>query len=171
MARWLYLLTAFVALAAWAGAQGPVPSAPLSAEDKLRLLRANSTLIDNLVRDGVAMSTASDPVDRAERCRYTARTLVNAIQDAARAEDAARVAELTTLFRSVVVEGLIPTLNDAKQNVTPESPGAKKLGEVQTNSVRDVTDLKAAATTGKLADNPHVKAALKQIDELNEQLK
>ena len=65
MARWAYLLTAFVALAAWAGAQGPVPPAPLSAEDKLRLHRANSTLIDNLVNDGVAMSGVGDPVERA----------------------------------------------------------------------------------------------------------
>jgi len=168
MVRWAYLLTAFVALAAWAGAQGPVPPAPLSAEDKLRLHRANSALIENLVNDGVAMSSVGDPVDRADRCRSAARSLVNAIQDAARTEDAERIAELTGLFRVVLLEGLIPTLNDAKRNVTPESPGAKKLREVRDNSVRDVNDLKAAATAGKLAENPRVKEALKQLDDLPE---
>jgi hypothetical protein len=171
MARWFYLLTVFVALAAWAGAQNPAPPAQLSAEDRLRLLRANSTLIENLVNDGVAMSNVGDPVDRAERCRSAARSLVNAIQDAARAEDAERVAELATLFRTVVAEGLIPTLKDAKQNVAPKSPGEKKLRDVRDNSARDVTDLKAATATGKLADNPRVKEALKGVEELSEQLK
>ena len=67
---------------------------------------------------------------------------MNEIEKAARVEDAERVAELTGLFRMAVSEGLIPMLNDTKQNVTPESPGAKKLREVRDNSVRDVNDLK-----------------------------
>jgi hypothetical protein len=167
MVRWCYLLTAFVALAAWAGAQNPTPPAQLSAKDKLRLHRANSTLIENLVNDGVAMSNVGDPVDRAERCRSAARSLVNAIQDAARAEDAERVAELAGLFRTVVLEGLLPTLNDAKQNVTPKSPGEKKLRDVRENSARDVNDLKAATATGKLADHPRVKEALKGLNDLD----
>ena len=129
MARWLYLLTVFAVLAAWAGAQNPAP--PLSAEDKLRLLKANGTLIDNLVRDGVALSAADRPEDRAARCRSASLALANAIQQAAAAEDADRVAELTALFCDLVRDGLVPTIDDGQRVVPPESPSAKKLREVR----------------------------------------
>jgi hypothetical protein len=172
MARWVYLLTAFVALAAWAGAQGPVPPAPLSAEDKLRLLKTNSTLIDELVRDGVEMSKAGQPVDRAYNCRQASRALVNAIRDAATAEDAERVAVLMGLYRELVRDGLVPTLEEAKVGITPNSPADVQLKGVRGQYATDVSDLRKFATsTGKLADNPRVKDALKQLDELTEQPK
>ena len=63
MVRWAHMLSAFVALAARAGAQNPVPAQPpLSAEDKLRLLKANGALIDNLVRDGVVSHSAAKQI-------------------------------------------------------------------------------------------------------------
>jgi hypothetical protein len=170
MARSLYLLIAFVALAAWAGAQGPMPPPPLSAEDKLRLHRSNSALIGELVRDGVKMSRAGRTVDRAARCRDASQSLVNAIKEAAKAENAERVAELTALYRDLVRDGLVPVMAEVKRNVTPESPDAKALGEVRGHAVRNVSDLKTAIPTGKLADSPRVKDALKQLDELAEQL-
>ena len=111
--RWLCLLGTFAVLAAWAGAQNPAP--PLSAEDKLRLLKSNSTLIDNLVNGGVELSRADTPVKRVEQCRNASRSLVNAIRHAADANDAERVAELTGLFREFVREGLAPTIEDAKR--------------------------------------------------------
>jgi hypothetical protein len=171
MFRWAYLLTAFVALAAWAGAQGPVPPAPLSPEDKLRLLRTNGALIDSLVNDGVAMSVAGGPEARAERCRSASLALVNAIRAAAEAGEAERVAELTGLFRVVVRDGLVPTINDGLNTVPAQSPAAVKLREVRGLAAADVTDLRAAAATGKLADSPRVRDALKQLDELTEALK
>ena len=172
MVRWAYLLTAFVALAAWAGAQGPAPAAPLSAEDKLRLLKANSALIDSLVSDGVAMSGSDTPVKRVEHCRSASRSLVNAILEAARGEDAERVAELTGLLRTVVSEGLVPTLEEAKRGVTPKSPADVKLREVRANAAKDMSDVKAAIpATGKVGDSPRVKDALKQLDDLADALK
>ena len=161
MARWLYLLSAFTVLAAWAGAQNPAP--PLSPEDKLRLLQANSTLIDNLVRDGVALSAADTHEDRAARCRSASLALANEIQKAATADDAERVAELTDLFRDVVKDGLVPTITDGLSAVNPVSPAAVKLREVRGEAVRDVTNVKTA--TGKWAANPRVRDALKQLDE------
>ena len=172
MARWAYLLTAFVALAAWAGAQGPAPAAPLAAEDKLRLLKANAALIDNLVRDGVAMSGSDTPVKQVEHCRNASRSLVNAILDAARAEDAERVAELTGLLRTVVAEGLVPSLEEAKRGITPQSPADLKLREVRASAAQDMSDLKAALpAAGKAGDSPRVKDNLKQLDDLTDALK
>ena len=172
MVRWAYILTAFVALAAWAGAQGPAAPAPLSAEDKLRLLKANNALIDDLVRDGVAMSSSETPVKRVEHCRSVSRSLVNAILRAAESEDAERVAELTGLFRTVVSEGLVPTLEAAKRGVPPQSPADLQLREVRSKSVEDVNELKAKIpTAGKVGNNQRVKEALKGLDELADALK
>lgn len=166
MARWVYLLTVFAGLAAWAGAQNPAPA--LSAEDKLRLLKANGALIDELVRDGVALAAADTPEKRAEECRRSSLALANAIQDAAAANDADRVAELTGLFRDVVRDGLAPTITHGLAVVNPQSPAAKKLREVRTYATDDLTKVKAA--TAKL-DHPRLKDAAKQLDELGELLK
>jgi hypothetical protein len=171
MVRWVSMLVAFTVLAAWAGAQNPVAQT-LSPEDKLRLLRTNSALLDDLVRDGVAMSATSDPVQRAVRCREASLSLVAAVGEAARAEDAERVAELTGLFREVVRDGLVPTMNEARQSVPPQSPGAQKLRDLQTLATNDVSGLKTAIpASGKVGDNPRVKDARKQLDELTEALK
>lgn len=170
MARWLYLLTAFAGLAAWAGAQNPAP--PLSAEDKLRLFKANGALIDELVRDGVAMSAADTPEKRAEECRKSSLALANEIQRAVTADDAERVVELTGLFHNVVRDGLAPTITDGLNTVNPTSPAAKKLREVRGNAAADVSGLKAVIpANGKLAENPRVKDSLKQLDEIAELLK
>jgi hypothetical protein len=171
MARWVYMLVAFTVLTAWAGAQNPAQPA-LSAKDRLHLLRANSALIDNLVSEGVKMSAASDPVQRAERCRGAARSLANSIEQAVKAEDAERVAELTGLFRELVHDGLVPTMNEARESVPPQSKAAEQLAQLRSHAANDVKDLKTAIpASGKLSDNPRVKDALKQLDELAEVLK
>jgi flagellar basal body rod protein FlgC len=98
--------------------------------------------------------------------------LVNAIQQAAADQDAERVAELTGLFRTVVADGLVPTLADAKHAIPPGSPDAERLGKVRESSVNDLSQLKAAVSaTSKVGDNPRVKDALKQLDDLTEALK
>lgn len=170
MARWFYLLLAFAALSAWAGAQNPAP--PLSAEDKLRLLRANSTLLEHLVRGGVALASPDTPEKKAEDCRGAALALANAIHDAAAADDAERVAELTPLFRDLVRDGLVPTINDGLKVVTPESPAAKKLRAVRGYAVEDVAKVKARLSAGsKLTDNARVRESLKELDQLANELK
>jgi hypothetical protein len=169
MSRWAYLLVAFVALAAWAGAQGPAPEPQLSPADQVRLLKANGTLIGNLVDHGVQLAGADRIENRAEECHKAALALANAIRDAAARQDAERVAELTTLFRDVVRDGLLPTLKQGKETVSPQSPAAEKLRKVSEAATKDVTDLKAAIpTTGKVGENARVRDALKGLDELKE---
>lgn len=166
MARACYLLTVFAALSAWAGAQNPAAPAPLTAEDKVRLMRANGTLVDTLVRDGLTLSRATNPEDRATQCRGAALSLLRAIEDAAKAEDAERVAELTGLYREVVRDGLLPTIAEAQVGVTPESPAGQRLRGLRLSTTNDLTGLKAAIPAGKIADNPRVRDALKSLDEL-----
>jgi DNA primase len=171
MARWVYILFTLTTLCAWVGAQGPAPATP-SAADQLRLLKSNSVLIENLVDHGVSLSNANTPVQRAEHCRAAAKTLANAIQDAATKQEAERIAELTGLFREVVRDALVPTLRDAQTNIAPESPDAKRLRELRELANADLAVLKAAIpTTGKVAENARVKSALKQLEELTESLK
>lgn len=172
MARWASIVAVLAALAAWAGAQGPPPAAPLTAADRLRLLKANGTLIDNLVDHGVELSRAGAVEERADQCRRAARALASAIQDAAARQEAERVAELTGLFREVVRDALLPTLDHGKQTVTPDSPAGRRLREVRSASARDVSDLRAALpATGKVADNARVKEAVKELDSFGERLK
>lgn len=171
MTRLPHALLAFVLLSAWAGAQNGAPPA-LTAEDKVRLFRENSALIESLVNDGVALSAAETPVKRAEHSRSAARALVNAIAQAASAEDADRVVELAGLFRTVARDAVVPALDDAKRVVTPESPDGKKLRELREQAARDVSDVKAAAPpASKWSASPRVKDALKALDEIANALK
>jgi hypothetical protein len=169
MTRWPHTLLAFVLLSAWAGAQNGAPPV-LTAEDKVRLFRENVTLIESLVNDGVALSAADTPVKRAEHSRSAARALVNAIAQAAGADDADRVAELAGLFRVIARDGVVPVLNDAKRVVSPESPDGKRLRELREQAARDVSDVKALAG-GKLGASARVRDALKALDEVTDALK
>jgi hypothetical protein len=172
MARLLTILVAFVALSAWAGAQGPPAPAQLSPEDRIRLLKSNSLLISHLVDEGVRMANAADSVDRAAGCRGAGRSLVNAIDQAAAAGDAERAAVLAGLYRQVVAEGLVPTIKDASGEVRPESPRGKVLQQVRTDAAKDLTDLKAAlGKSDKLTGHPRVRDEAEQLDKLGETLK
>ena len=85
------------------------------------------------------------------------------------ADDAERVAELTVLFRDLVRDGLVPTINDGLKVVNPKSPAFTKLREVRGYAADDVVKVKTA--TGKLTANPRVKDSLKELDELEGRLK
>lgn len=165
MFRALLLLTCFATLAAWAGAQGPVP--PLSAADKAKLFKANRTLVENLVNHGLDLSSAADPVKRAEECRKTAITLGNYVERAATDDkNPDRVVELTGLMCEVVRDGLAPLLDDAERTIPPESPQGKRVKELQSLAAADIDAVRNAVPAGKVGDNPKVKAALAALTDL-----
>lgn len=134
-------LTAVVlaSLAAWAGAQGPTP-----AHDKLRLLRANRTLLTDLVGSGVRLAAADQPVARAEACQQTARAVGLAVRRAAEANEADRVAELGGHFETLVLDGLVPALTDADAVVPRESPEGVRLRAVRAGAAADLDAIDAA---------------------------
>ncbi len=132
-------------LAAWAGAQGPAPSA---AAEKLRLHRANRTLLTDLVGGGVRLAGADHPVARAEACQQTARAVGIAVRRAAEANDAGRVAELGGHLDALVGDGLVPLLDDATRTIPAASPDAARLRAVRTATAADLDATEAALPPG-----------------------
>jgi hypothetical protein len=161
-------LTVFLALAAWAGAQGQ--SAP-SAADRLQLLRTNLGLIDGLIDDSVNLAGANTAVDRAAVCQTTAHRLVGEVEKAADAGNPDRVAEFGGHLERMVREGLVPTLEDGK-TVHPVSPEAKRLKEIREGAIRDLGALhEALPTSGKLGESEKVKKLRQELESLREALK
>lgn len=160
-------LTAVVlaSLAAWAGAQGPPPT---SAAEKLRLHRANRTLLTDLVGGGVRLASADHLVDRAEACQQTARALGIAVRRAAEASDADRIAELGAHLDSLVNDGLVPVLDDATRAIPPASPDAVRLRAVRAGATADLDATGAALPPG---DDPTVRALRARLAELRDRVK
>lgn len=168
MRRSLVTLVAVTALAAWAGAQGPAPALP--AADHLKLLRANRTLIDNLVDHGVQLAATDDPVQRADECRKTAQSLASALRRAADDQDPDRVAELAGLMAEVVRDGLTPTLDEARGVIPRGDPREKDLLRVATQATAGLDAVPAAIPAGKVADSPKVRDALAALAALRANL-
>ncbi|HEV3437935.1 MAG TPA: hypothetical protein VG122_11275 [Gemmata sp.] len=169
MRRSLVTLIAFMALAAWAGAQGPPP--PLPAATQAKLFKSNRKLLENLVNHGIELAKADSPLRRAEECRKTAKTLANSLERAAEDQDPDRVAELARLVGDVVREGLVPNLNAAQLEIQPGDPLAPQLVKVRELATGDLISLPARIPTdGKVGDSQKVKEAIAAIQALQSSL-
>jgi hypothetical protein len=159
-------LAVFVGLAAWAGAQGPPAR---TAADQLRMLQDNSGLIDALIEDSVKLAAAGSAAERADACQNTARLLAGAVERAAGAGKADRVAEYGDHLSRMVREGLAPTLDE---KVPAGSPDEKRLKEAREKAVRDLDALhKALPTSGGLGDSEQVQKLRQDLDALRKELK
>ena len=164
MRRSMLTLIVLAALCAWVSAQG-VPT--LTAEVQVKQFKNNRILIENLVDHGIDLSNADNPLQRADACRQTARTLANYLERAADEGDAERVAEFAGLFTQIIRDGLIPNLNESKRIIAPESPDAKRLRTVNQQAREDLNAIRAKIPTdGKVAENDKVKSALRALEEL-----
>jgi hypothetical protein len=169
MRRSLVTLIAFMALTAWAGAQGPPP--PLPAATQAKLFKSNRTLLENLVNHGIDLGNADGPLRRADECRKTATTLANYLGRAAEDQDPDRVAELAGLMGNVVREGLVPNLNAAQEEIPPNSPGAAQLANVRASATDDLNSLSGKIpTVGKVAESQKVKEAIAALQALKASL-
>lgn len=169
MCRAGFTLLVALVLSAWAGAQGP---APLTAADQLRLLRANRILLTDLVTSGVELGAADGPVDRADKCRKTARVLSVALERAAEAGDADRVAELGDHLDRVVRDALVPVLDDARQTIPEGSPDAKRLKLVRESAVGDLDWARGAIPDGgAVGGSAKVRDLAGRLDGLRAKLK
>ena len=170
MVRLLFTLLIFGTLSAWAGAQGP--AATLTAADRLKLLRTNRMLIENMVDHGIDMANADTPLKRAAECRKTARTLANEVQKAADDQNAGRVAELCGHLDLVLRDALAPNLDDATRTIPVGSPDESELKKLRANVLADFDGLRGSITVGaKVADDAKVKDALGKLESLRDRLK
>ncbi|HEY2911400.1 MAG TPA: hypothetical protein VGI99_14210 [Gemmataceae bacterium] len=156
-----------LALAAWAGAQGP--RAALSAADRVQMHRANKTLLTDLVNNGIALGTTDNAVGRVEACQATARAIGVALCRAAEADDGDRVVELGSHLELVVRDGLTPMLDETKLHISKESPEYVRLKKAQENAAANLDE--SIATAGKLGGNANVRTLTGKLGELREKLK
>lgn len=167
MTRTFFTLLVLATLATWAGAQNPGAAPAMVAEDQLRLLKANRSLIGALVSEGVEMAKAShSTAARVEHGRRVSRSLVNAILQAAERGDAERAAVLTNLLHDFVRDGLSPLLQDAKTRIDPQSPEGQQLVAIHQQAGADLNELKTTLATGAIRDHHRVQESLKQLEAL-----
>ena len=167
MTRTFSTLVIAAVVAGWAGAQ----AAPTPAPEQLRLLRANSDLLEQLLGRAVAVSDAPDRIGRADECRKAVATLGSALERAAdeRDPDAARVAELTDRVADLLETGLAPVLEQSREQVRGGSPGAERLAEVETDLAKNLADCRAAiAPVGRVGGNPQVREARAHLERARE---
>lgn len=170
MVRIATTLLVFAALSAWAGAQGPAPG--LTAADRLKLLRTNRTLIENMVDNGIDMARADTPLGRAEVCYRTAHVLRHAVQAAADEQNPDRVAELCGHLDTVVRDALEPNLADATRTIPPGSPDESTLKRLRATAVKDFDDLRGSMPAGgKVGGDTRVKEAMGKLESLRDKLK
>jgi hypothetical protein len=171
MPRLVITAAIFLALSAWAGAQGPAAPA-LTANDRLQLLRKDQVLIANLVDCGVGLGGEDHPVRRAELCQQTVHAMRNAFQTAAEDQDADRVAEFGAHLERLVRDGLVPILDEGKRTIPPNSQDAARLKVIQTDAALDLKGARdAVPPTGKVGENPVVREVCGKLDGLREKLK
>lgn len=138
--RWWVTTGVMLVLSAWVGAQAPERVLP--AADRARLFQHHRILAGRLVDHGLDLATSYHPLERAEECQRTARTLGQALHRAAQEQDASRLNQLSDLLVFVVREGLAPNLHEADRLISPHSPEAKRLRDIRDRSRGELAHLR-----------------------------
>ena len=161
-------LTVFLALAAWAGAQGPA----LSTGEQLEMLRANRAVIDGLIDQSVEMAAADTPLKRAAAGQKTAGALAGAVAREAGRGNADRVAEFAGHLETVVRDALVPNLDEARRTIPPESPDAPRLKKIRDDARLDLDGVgEALGAPGKVGDDATVQELRRKLGALRDALK
>jgi hypothetical protein len=169
MVRIASTLLVFATLSAWAGAQGPTG---IPAADRLKLLRANRQLIENMVDNGIDLARADTPLRRADVCYRTTRSLSEAMQAAAGEQNLDRVAELCGHLDAVVRDALAPNLADASRTIPPGSPDESELKKLRATALKDFDDLsRALPVGGKVGGDARVRDVVGKLESLRDKLK
>ena len=122
--------------AAWCSAQAPNP-APTAAE-QLRLLQNNRQLLEKLLNHGLRLSESTTSLQRAEESRAATATVAAAVEEAAQAQSPDRVAELGDHLGTIWNGALIPTLIQARQEISQESPEFRRLQRLEQQAEADI---------------------------------
>jgi hypothetical protein len=107
----------------------PAAATPTPA-DEARRFRRNYDLIESVVQSSLDLAVVEDPVQRAHFCGKVARTLAQAIRQAAADREGERAAELSRHLRDQLKNGVAVNLT-AASTVTPlGSKGEEDLRKV-----------------------------------------
>ncbi len=148
----IFVLIGLAAVAV--GAQGP---AALQPQQRAELFKKHRKVIEALVEKTVESSRApNDAVKRADTYHHVLYEFSQAIAEAKRSKDAARVADLSNNLKGLLEQGLAPTLKDAQTMVKGGT------GEKEFLQARDLLLAQVDALLGILANEPTAKAALEQ---------
>jgi hypothetical protein len=148
--RWGVTTGVMLVLSAWVGAQAPERTLP--AADRARLFQHHRVLAGMLVDHGLDLAASRHPLDRAEECQRTARTLGQALHRAAQEQDASRLNQLSDLLGLVIRDGLAPTLHEAARLISPQSPEAKRLRDIRDRSRGELAHLRQQLTLEEAAE-------------------
>jgi hypothetical protein len=118
------------------------PSGSLPAAEHVRLFQQHRLLVETLVDHGLGLAASQTPLERAEECRRTVRSLGQALQRAAAEQDLGRCRQLTDLLGSMVTEGLASNLREAARWIPPESPEARRLQDIRDRSRAELVSLR-----------------------------
>jgi len=162
MKRSLLTLSFFAGLAAWASAQSP--SVGPSPAEELKMLKANGTLMEDLLGHGVRVADANTPLDRAEKCRDASASLKRAIEDAG--DDPDRIAELAEYLAEIIRDGLAPNLATARDQIHPGSQDYGRMSKIHTEVRQDFALYQQAIPSdGKSGRSSRVKDARQKLSD------
>jgi hypothetical protein len=157
-------------LSAWVGAQAPPRT--LSAADRARLFQHHRVLAAMLVDHGLGLAASRHPLERAEECHRTARTLGQALHRAAQEQDTSRLSQLADLLTLMIREGLTPNLHEAARLISPQSPEAKRLREIRDRSRGELSQLRRQLTLEEHSQTlPVLQTVLEQLTHVEDQLR
>jgi hypothetical protein len=125
------------------GARQPAPFG--SAAVRARQLRQDRRLVARFVQGGLALarSRLDDPLERAQCCDGVARDVAEEIERSLDEQDAVRAELLGDHFRRLLVNGVVPNLNEARQKVPPGSTDERKLLDLGERNVRLTNQLES----------------------------
>lgn len=161
-ARTLIAVAAFAALSGWVS--GSAPAVGRTADEEATLLKKNSTLLEGLLDDGLKLSAAETPLDRAAACRRAADRLSVELSAAARYEDADRVSEVGDLLTDLLTDGFLPPFTAAQADIPPSSPDFPRLQLLHRESASQfAAAVDALPATGSFAAGRRVSAVRKKL--------
>ena len=161
-ARTLIAVVAFAALSGWVS--GQAPAAGRTAYEEATLLKKNRTLLEGLLDDGLKLSNAETPLDRAFACRRAADRLAVELAAAARYEDADRVSEIGDQLTDLLTDGFLPPFTAAQADIPPTSPDFNRLQLLHRESASQfAAAVDAIPATGPFATGQRVSAVRKKL--------
>jgi len=143
----------------------------LSAGEQLDLLKTNRELLEDLLDQGTRVADANTPLDRAAECQRSADRFARELRTAIDRSDADRACEIGDLVGKIVVEGLVPNLEAARQHSKPGSPDYERVKAMHREASQSLDNLNATLPRdGPLARSKRLLQAREKLTDASAKL-